>query len=143
MGLEGLIWIVPAYTAIAVACLGGFFVMLGWVRFASDARALPGRKASLALLAFSASVLTDIAVCGVLWMLRDSFLLDREILDTDLRRLTLSSGLILSFLLLLVSTYYLRRDSSAARIVVKTGSLVLLVANVLGLTLFFLARYSM
>src|SRR5271170_2990284 len=87
----------------------------------------------------SASVSTDVATLCILWVLRDW---DRQFYtmgDMELKRLVLLCGLMVSFLLLLLTAYRMRKDSSPAKGLVTIGTIVLLVVKAVGSSLFLLA----
>lgn len=142
MGLEGLIWVIPVLTALGVACLGGLFALIGWIKIATDPRRTSDRKIPMALYAFSASVCMDIAVYAILWARRGSDMPQGMIWKIELSHFILSLGPIVSLLFLLISIFLVRRDSSSARGVVKAGSIVLFVVNVVGFILFLLAFHE-
>lgn len=138
MGFEGLVWVIPVLTAIIVTCLGTLFVLGGWITVASHSSGIP-RKSPVALRILSASVAVDVATLSSLWVLRDW---DRQFYtmgDMELKRLVLLCGLMVSFLLLLLTAYRMRKDSSPAKGLVTIGTIVLLVVEAVGSSLFLLA----
>jgi hypothetical protein len=142
MGFEGFVWIIPALTAIAGAFLGAIFAAIGWMSLSAVSDPPSDGKASTALRIFTAAVLIDIATCGILWVLSSASLAQSDILGVDFRSVGLTGNWIIGSVLLLASIDHARRDTTSARVLVMTGSIVLFAINVLCLVLFFLSRFS-
>jgi hypothetical protein len=137
-GFEGLrLYVSAMLITWGTISVGGCFALAAWTMTGDESGDACPRKIPMSLLAFTASVSTDLvgfAIVVALHLMKDSFLY-----GVSLEQPVWQTALVLSFMLLLVGMVLLRRDaSSAVRRVVKIGSIVVLIVNLLGLVLYLL-----
>ena len=138
MGLEGLVWVIPVLVIGNCAFVGCLFAVVGWAKVALDSRELSGKRAPRSLVAFTASVITNICVIGFL-VIFDEVASLRFTIEEDVQRIAIVFGLLTSVALFVVAFRDTREDTSSPSGIVKTGSVVLLILQGAGLALFLLA----
>lgn len=135
MGLEIWDFTIPAFLLTgSTVVLGGIFVLAGWIKIAGDSKSATHRAVPIGLCMYTASVFSDLVGFGLFGALNN---------DERLSQRVWFIFLIISLMLVLASMIVVHLEPSSAQGVVKTGSIVLLVVNVLGFTLFFLTLPGM